>query len=88
MEAGTWLVLAEARYTSSSTGYRSIQITADGEGDNVSLMQTPAGGTGNVDLVTQTIVVKSATWVLDVNGRQNSGSNMNVAWYIKAVRIL
>ena len=87
MASGVWIVMASARYPSSSTGYRAIQITADGTGQNVSLMQTPAGGTGNVDLFTACIVEKNAAWTLDLNGRQNSGSAQNVDWYIKCVKI-
>lgn len=85
--AGKWLIFASARYASSSTGYRSIQIKKDGSGINVSLMQTPAGGTGNVDLFTACTVDADAAWVLDLNGRQNSGSSMSVDWYIHAVKI-
>ena len=87
MSAGKWVVLAACRYASNATGYRAIQITADGTGQNVSLMQTPAGGTGNVDLVTAAIIDKAASWTLDVNGRQNSGSSMNVDWYVKAIKV-
>ena len=87
MASGVWIVMASARYPSSSTGYRAIQITADGTGQNVSLMQTPAGGTGNVDLFTACIIEKNASWTLDLNGRQNSGSAQNVDWYIKCVKI-
>lgn len=85
--AGKWLVFASCRYSSNATGYRSIQITKNGGGINVSLMQTPAGGTGNVDLFTACTVDADAAWVLDLNGRQNSGSSMNVDWYIHAVKI-
>jgi phage minor structural protein len=87
MAAGFWIIVASCRYGSNSTGYRAIQITADGTGQNVSLMQTPAGGTGNVDLVTSAIIEKSAAWTLDLNGRQNSGSSMNVDWYIQAIKV-
>lgn len=85
--AGKWLIFASCRYSSNSTGYRSIQIKKDGSAINVSLMQTPAGGTGNVDLFTACTVDANAAWVLDLNGRQNSGSSMNVDWYIHAVKI-
>lgn len=85
--AGIWLIMASCRYASNATGYRAIQIVADSSGQNVSLMQTPAGGTGNVDLFTACTVEKSAAWTLDLNGRQNSGSSMNVDWYIHAVKI-
>lgn len=87
MASGMWIIMASCRYASNATGYRAIQITADGTGQNVSLMQTPAGGTGNVDLFTACTVEKSAAWTLDLNGRQNSGSSMNVDWYIVAVKI-
>lgn len=87
MASGMWIIMASCRYASSATGYRAIQITADGTGQNVSLMQTPAGGTGNVDLFTACTIEKSASWTLDLNGRQNSGSSMNVDWYIHAVKI-
>lgn len=87
MASGIWIVMASARYPSNATGYRAIQITKDGTGQNVSLVQAPAGGTGNVDIFTAAIVEATASWTLDVNGRQNSGSSQNVDWYIKAVKI-
>lgn len=87
LSAGFWIIIAEARYASNSTGYRSIQITADGTGQNATLVQTPARGTGNVDLQTVATIEKSAAWVLDVNGRQNSGSAMNVEWYVQAMKV-
>lgn len=87
LSAGFWVIIAEARFASNSAGYRSIQITADGTGQNATLVQTPAGGTGNVDLQTVATIEKSAAWVLDVNGRQNSGSAMNVEWYVQAMKV-
>lgn len=87
LSAGFWIIIAEARYTSNATGYRSIQITADGSAQNATLVQAPAGGTGNVDLQTVATIEKSAAWVMDVNGRQNSGSAMNVDWYVQAIKV-
>jgi len=87
MASGIWIIMASARYPSNSTGYRALQITADGTGQNVSLVQQPAGGTGNFDIFTAAIVEKTASWTLDLNGRQNSGSSMNVDWYVRAVKI-
>lgn len=87
LSAGFWVIIAEARYSSNSKGYRSIQIQADGVGQDASLVQYPAGGTGNVDIQTVATIEKSAAWVLDVYGRQNSGSSMNVDWYIQALKV-
>lgn len=87
LASGLWVVMASARYPSNATGYRALQIVADGSGVNVSLVQQPAGGTGNVDIFTACIVEKTASWVLDLNGRQNSGNSVTVDWYIRAVKI-
>lgn len=87
MAAGFWIIVAECRYSSNATGYRSIQIVADGTGQNATLVQTSAGGTGNVDLQTVATIEKSASWTLDVYGRQNSGSSMSVGWYIQAIKV-
>lgn len=87
LASGFWIVMASARYPSNATGYRALQITADGTGQNVSLVQVPAGGTGNVDLFTAAVVERSASWTLDLNGRQNSGSSMSVDWFVRAIKV-
>ena len=88
LSSGVWVVNASIRYASNATGYRAIQITVGGSGVNASLVQTPAGGTGNVDIATVAIVRSSASWHLGLNGRQNSGSTMNnVAYYWQAVKV-
>lgn len=88
LPSGYWIVTGTVRYTSSDTGYRSIAITENGTQVAASLVQHPAGGTGNVDMKTTAIIRAEAAWVFDLQVRQNSGSSMsNVPWYYQAIKV-
>ena len=88
LDEGTWIITATVRYSNSSTGYRGLNLFADGTAVASSFVRM-APISGNLSMLQTTLPIKlTADTTIGIGMQQNAGSAMsNVAWYMRAVRI-
>lgn len=86
LEPGVWVINARIQFPSNSTGNRGGAIYSNGTQQGTSYILLPAGGS----IISQSmsaIVNSTSNMDIDLYARQNSGSDMNITYYWKAVRI-
>lgn len=77
LTAGTWIIIARARFSANANGYRSINISPT-SGDNGVHMQVPAVSGAVTQLALTRIVSPTATTNYYLNAYQNSGSSLTM----------
>lgn len=89
LTAGTWLVLANADWAPSATGYRQIMFNANTTNPARDRANTTAAlGTGKDSYQQLSIIVMpTATTTYDIYGLQTSGGALNCWPYTSAVRL-
>ncbi len=78
LEAGTWIIIARARFSANATGYRRINISTT-SADSGAHVQVPAVSGAVTQLALTRIVSHSATTTYYLNAYQNSGSTLTMA---------
>lgn len=78
LEAGTWIIIARARFSANATGYRRINISTTSASTDAHL-QVPAVSGAVTQLALTKIVSPTATTTYYLNAYQNSGSTLTMA---------
>lgn len=76
--AGTWIIVARARFSANATGYRKINITSTSASSDCH-MQVPAVSGAVTQLALTRIVSPTTTTTYYLNAYQNSGSSLTMS---------
>lgn len=78
LAAGTWIIVARARFSANATGYRHINISTT-SADSGAHVQVPAVSGAVTQLALTRIVTHTANTTYYLNAYQNSGSSLTMA---------
>ena len=78
LAAGTWIIVARARFSANATGYRRINISTT-SADTGAHIQVPAVSGAVTQLELTRVVSHSANTTYYLNAYQNSGSTLTMA---------
>lgn len=87
LSAGAWVCVVEVRFVNNATGTRAVQIFSNGSSISQSLWASAADSGSAMDIVIPVIVSDNEQMIIDLYGRQNSGSAMNITYYWRAIKI-
>ena len=87
LSAGAWVCVVEVRFVNNATGTRAVQIFSNGYSISQSLWASAADSGSAMDIVIPVIVSDNEQMIIDLYGRQNSGSAMNITYYWRAIKI-
>lgn len=77
LEAGTWIIIARARFSENATGYRRINIKTDSASTD-NHMQVAAVDGGVTQMALSRVVSLTSTATYYLNAFQNSGSTLTM----------